>query len=389
MFYRPILTRLVLVAGLVIGREGRGCSIAKIMTRLTILLPLIGLTVSCAGNDRGIRQPDQLRGLPARVAFGSCGHQDKPQPILDTVVRQKPDLFVYLGDNIYGDTESMSLLAAKYRKLGAKPGFQALRRSVAVVATWDDHDYGRNDAGKEYPKKEESKKVFLDFWGEPVPSERRRRKGIYTHYDFEEKGRRMQLILLDSRTFRDPLMKAGEDSRFKNDYRPDPNPQKTFLGPDQWQWLEERFREPADLRIIASSIQFSHEYNGWESWTNLPAQQKKMLDLISATRANGVVFISGDVHWGEISRRPTGSTYPIHDVTSSGLTETWPTLEPNRYRLGKAYRKANFGLIRIDWNQSDPTVTMQIRGVDGVPQVEKEVRISDLSFPPLPSDGSN
>lgn len=354
-----------------------------------LFLPLLGLTPSCLIIDSTVRRPDQVRGLPAQVAFGSCGHQAKPQPILDMVVAQDPDLFIYLGDNIYGDTESMTLLASKYQQLGAKPGFQALRRTSAVVATWDDHDYGSNDAGKEYPKKEESKEIFLDFWAEHSLSERRRRPGIYTHYDFEEKGRRMQVILLDSRTFRDPLRATAGNPGFKNDYRPDPNPEKTLLGEAQWTWLEERFREPADLRIIASSIQFSHEYNGWESWTNLPAQQQKMIDLIASTRANGVVFISGDVHWGEISRRPTGLTYPIYDVTSSGLTETWPTLEPNRYRQGKACRKANFGLIQIDWGLPDPTVTMQIRGVDGSPQAEKVVRMSELEFPPVTVPGSN
>ena len=167
-----------------------------------LFLPLLGLTPSCLIIDSTGRRPDQVRGLPAQVAFGSCGHQAKPQPILDTVVAQEPDLFIYLGDNIYGDTESMTLLASKYQQLGAKPGFQALRRTSAVVATWDDHDYGSNDAGKEYSKKEESKEIFLDFWAEHSLSERRRRPGIYTHYDFEEKGRRMQVILLDSRTFR-------------------------------------------------------------------------------------------------------------------------------------------------------------------------------------------
>lgn len=140
-----------------------------------------------------------------------------------------------------------------------------------MIATWDDHDYGENDAGREYPFKRESKDIFLKFWNEPAVSPRRDHEGIYTCYRFGEpgSGKSLQIILLDTRTFRDPLFKSPQGS-WKNDYLPDLDPQKTLLGEQQWAWLKDRLMEPADLRIIGTSIQFSHEHNGWESWTNLP-----------------------------------------------------------------------------------------------------------------------
>lgn len=79
--------------------------------------------------------------LISRIAFGSCAQQDKAQPILDTVLRHHPDVFVYLGDNIYGDTKDMKVLSDKYAKLGAKPEFQRLKKGTRVLATWDDHDF--------------------------------------------------------------------------------------------------------------------------------------------------------------------------------------------------------------------------------------------------------
>ena len=235
--------------------------------------------------------------LVSRIAFGSCQTQDEPRPILRTVLEWEPELFIYLGDNIYGDTNDMAVLEAKYAKLGAKKEFKALRASVPTIATWDDHDYGANDAGKDYPLRKESKDIFLKFWNEPNPSLRRDHDGIYTSYRFEDKsvGKTLQIILLDTRTFRDLPLELPLTS-WKNDYVPDPDPTKTILGEFQWKWLEERLQEPADLRIIGSSIQFSHEYNGWESWTNFPRELLKMVDLIKSTKANGVVFISGDVH---------------------------------------------------------------------------------------------
>ncbi len=102
------------------------------------------------------------------IAFGSCGHEDAPQPVLDVALQYRPDYFIYLGDNIYGDSYSLDTLRAKYRRLGNKPEFQRLQSSTRVLATWDDHDYGWDDSGRHYPLKEASKTLFLDFWKEPA-----------------------------------------------------------------------------------------------------------------------------------------------------------------------------------------------------------------------------
>lgn len=299
-----------------------------------------------------------------------------------TAVAQEPELFVYLGDNIYGDTKDMTELAAKYAQLGARPEFAGLRAKVPLIATWDDHDYGWNDAGKEYAFKEPSKEIFLEFWRELEDSPRRKRPGIYTSHLFgkSDKGARLQIILLDTRTFRDSLVRSRLPS-WKNSYIPNPDPEKTFLGKAQWQWLEEQLRVPAEFRIIGSSIQFAHEYNGWESWTNLPHELYRMVDLIKKTRAEGVLFMSGDVHWGELSILPVKGAYPLHDLTASGINQDWPDVEPNRNRFGEVYRKYHFGGLQFDWDAEDPTVTLRIHGMDGAVHVEKTVKRSELIFP--------
>ena len=45
----------------------------------------------------------------------------------------------------------MDTLQNKYDLLGNKPEFQLLKSKVPILAVWDDHDYGENDAGKYYP----------------------------------------------------------------------------------------------------------------------------------------------------------------------------------------------------------------------------------------------
>ncbi len=315
-----------------------------------------------------------------KIAFGSCSHEDKKQPLLSLAAKEGPDLFIYLGDNIYGDTEDMAELMAKYRKLGNKPEFQELNDSTTVLATWDDHDYGENDAGRHYPMKAESKDIFLEFWKEPTESERRNHEGIYHSLMYGPADTAVQVILLDTRTFRDNLTILEDKSKYKNDYQPCQTPDSTMLGAEQWTWLEEQLKKPARLRIIASSNQFSHEYNGWESWTNLPHEQQKMLNLIKSTKANGVIFLSGDVHWGELSKMQVDGLYPIYDVTSSGITQTWDEPEPNKNRIGKVFMGNNYGLIEINWNMPDPELNISIKDRRGKRRVSHQLKLGELQF---------
>lgn len=347
---------------------------------LYALLFLTTLLVACGQNDSDKTDETTEAATTFRIAFGSCANQDKPQPLLNVAANLNPDVFIFLGDNIYGDSRTMDTLQAKYKRLAAKAEFQNLWNSTKVLSIWDDHDYGENDAGRHYPFKEASKAIFMDFWKVPATSDRRKHTGIYGVEYLEKAGKKVQLILLDTRTFRDKLVhREASDSTHKNDYAINQSPDSTILGQAQWQWLEQQLRQPADMRIIASSIQFSHEYNGWESWTNVPHQQQKMIDLIQKTKANGVVFISGDVHWGEISKMEVEGGYPIYDVTSSGITQTWDIIEPNSNRIGQSIPQNNVGLIEIDFS-SGRKVNLSI--VDATEQkvVEHSLDMENLRF---------
>ena len=268
----------------------------------------------------------QATAQTTRIAFGSCARQSHPLTIFDTILKHDPTHFIFLGDNIYADTKNMHDMRAKYDTLGMKSCFHHLCDSTVVWATWDDHDYGMNDIGKRYSKKKKSKKIFLDFFKEPKDSERWRHKGIYTSYLIQDSALTIQVIVLDTRTFRDDLIhnNHGElkrDSIFTYDreYLPNPSEKATLLGEKQWDWLRGELTKPADVRIIASSIQFAHTFNGYESWNNFPKEQERMLKTIAETKANGVLMISGDVHYAEISTLNNNITYPIYDATSSGL----------------------------------------------------------------------
>ena len=313
-----------------------------------------------------------------RIAFGSCARQDKDQPIWDRVNAWSPELFIFLGDNIYGDTEDMAVLRAKYDQLAAKPGFRTLRRQSEVIAIWDDHDFGVNDGGSEYPRKAESAAMFLDFWGVPEGHERRSHAGIYASYFFGPDGRRVQVILPDNRTFRTPLLGYSVEPEDKGQYLVNPDPDATMLGQAQWEWLEAELRRPADLRILASSTQVLPDAPGYEAWVNFQADHQRLLDLIDFADVENLVIISGDTHYAELSKLEERMPYPLYELTSSGLTEVWPVFGPNRNRIAQAPLMPNYGRLTIDWDGAEPQVLMEVEMLDGSIGISHAVRFSEL-----------
>lgn len=317
------------------------------------------------------------------IAFGSCAHEQIPQPIWSVINARKPQLFLFLGDNIYGDTKDMAVLKQKYQKLAEKPGFQSLIANSSIMATWDDHDYGENDAGSEYPEKEASRRIMLDFWNEPDDSPRRKQKGgIYTSSIFGPKGKKVQIILLDLRWNRSPL-KAVSREVYEQDKVPlnmgpylaneDENAQ--LLGEEQWLWLENTLKNDVALNIIGSSIQAIPEFTGWESWANFPKDRTRLLNLVDQYAAGKTLLVSGDTHWSEISEVKLESGQALYEMTSSGLTQEWKHVSPNQHRLGKPYVGPNFGEIDILWDRSPVQVQFRIRDIKGHIQNQQSLKL--------------
>ncbi len=321
-----------------------------------------------------------------KIAFGSCGNQDDPQPVLSLAAEQKPAAFIFLGDNIYGDTDNMDTLRNKYTRWMAQPDFKKLYGSTTLFATWDDHDFGRNDAGKWYPYKKESKEIFMEFFKEPANSERRKHDGIYKTEYIRAGEKTIQVLLLDVRTFRSDVLlydtadKLPRDHYFYTpDYKPHVSTDSTLLGEEQWKWLEGELKKPADLRLICSGSQFAIEYNGYEAWANFPHEQKKMLQLIKSTKANGVLFLTGDVHYAEISRLEEPGLYPIYDVTASGITSTWDFATQNKNRIEGPVMDNHYGLLTIEWAK-DPVIKMEIIDKYKNSRIEYIITKSQIQF---------
>jgi alkaline phosphatase D len=311
----------------------------------------------------------------SRIALGSCAKQTMPQPIWGAVLAWRPELFVFMGDNVYGDFNSADAtgLREAYAATRQIAGYQKLCETVPHLAIWDDHDYGSNDGGADFAHKAVSKALFLDFWKAAATDVRRTREGIYESRVIGPPGKRVQVILLDVRWFRSPLRITDQrGAAGKQRYLPDSDPAKTMLGAAQWAWLAEELRKPAELRLVVSSTQVLAEGHGWERWGNFPLERQKLFDTIRESGAKGVVFVSGDRHIGALYREQPAGLYPLHEMTSSGLNMVyWAAKEPGPNRLGALYAAANFGAIDLDW--SGRKVTLALRDEDG--NVQRSVTI--------------
>jgi alkaline phosphatase D len=324
------------------------------------------------------------------LGFGSCARQERPQPIWDAINAARCDAFVLCGDNIYGDSPDPAVLRGKYALLAAMPGFAKLRQTTPLFATWDDHDYGLNDGGAGFPGAAAAQKEFCDFFQVPADSPLRSTPGVYDCVTMGPAGKRVQLILLDTRFFRSPLKKDPANPKVNV---PNTEPGATILGEAQWAWLERRLREPAEVRAVVSSISFISIDHGSEKWANFPHERARFIELVRRTQTAGVVIISGDRHLAELSllKPADGAPYPIFDMTTSGLNQPVakesehlaknpPKAPLNRYRIHeRPYTGSNFGLMRIKWDGPQPSVRLEVRGLSGEVVLSQDIPPESLS----------
>lgn len=299
------------------------------------------LVISCGSIDKRVGGPKADIDHDLSITFGSCSKIDLEQHLWDDILNHKGDVWIWLGDIIYGDTENMSVLRSKYDRQKNHEGYRQLLDSMSVLGVWDDHDYGLNNGGKEYRMKEESREILFDFLDIPSTDIDRRHEGAYNETLITLNGIEVHVILMDVRYFRDPLSyRRG---------KPLPNLTGTILGEAQWQWLDSLLENSkADMYVIGSGIQVLPQDHKYEKWANFPVERQKLLDRLNLLQ-KPVVLISGDRHIGEISSiELPNRDLPIWEVTSSSLTHSWESAkEYNRHRIGPLVRNNNFGAIDL------------------------------------------
>ena len=271
-----------------------------------------------------------------RIAIGSCTYinqdgtdREGGRPygnnyhIFESIYEKQPDIMLWLGDNVYyreNEFESREGLIARWTHDRQTPEMRPLMASSINYATWDDHDYGPNNIGRNYWLKEEATEVFNLMWGNPsagLPET----SGIFTFANWGDAN----IYLLDNRTYLTP-----------SDSSPEAFGQaKELLGKEQADWLIDHLAwnqsqsahdgksYPARFNLVVMGSPILSQSSNPDNYRNFPKEWKYLMDRIAAEEIRGVVFLSGDIHFGEVNQIVhtwENKSTTLYEVTSSPLT---------------------------------------------------------------------
>lgn len=307
---------------------------------IALLLVLFSSSLLAQSNQEKLESITTLK----RFAFGSCNNEETPQLLWKDIREQKPDLWIWGGDNIYADWgKSAGAVEASYKKQNSIQDYAALKEQTPIIGTWDDHDYGLNDAGGSLSYKELSQKLHLDFMEVPQDSPRRKQEGIYTSFDFGPESQRVKIIILDNRYFKGLEGDAP------------------ILGKKQWAWLEEELKNSkAHLHFFVVGLSvFSPLIPYTEEWWQYPSEVNRMLDLLKKYSVKAPVFLTGDKHFASIFKYSGQLEFMSSGMSHTAPRRTWWYLA-RKYPL--VYFGLSYGMVDIDWvDGSTPKLTMTIR----------------------------
>ncbi|KRG70425.1 alkaline phosphatase D family protein [Pseudoxanthomonas dokdonensis] len=314
-------------------------------------------------SDRFQYLPHRTRTAPAgnagfRVAFGSCCRIqfDPEQRIWNAVRALEPDMFLWLGDNIYADSDQEGALVDLYGRGRTVERLEPLLRATPQLATWDDHDFGYNDSDGRSPYKADALRIFKQFWANPGYGESDN-PGVY----FKQHYGGVDFFVLDGRYHRDPTDKVDDAN-------------KTMLGARQKAWLKRELkasRTPFKVLAIGGGWSSAENEKGGDSWGVYLTERNELFDFIRDEDIGGVVCISGDSHMGELNCIPRSQAggYDIYDFCSSPLAQM-PANKNLRQvpevRVRDTWtRSVNVGLLHFDMDADTPTLRYTLHDVMG------------------------
>jgi alkaline phosphatase D len=321
--------------------------------------------------------------------FGSCLYVNDPaydrpgtpygseHDILRAMAAQKPDLMIWLGDNVYTrevDFFTPRGLRYRYWHDRALAELAPLLAATPQYATWDDHDFGPNDSDGSYLLKDDSRQLFALYWpavayGLPdVP-------GVFQKFSWSD----VDFFLLDDRYHRKP---DGWPS----------GPDRRMLGEPQMRWLRESLvASAATFKVIALGNQVLNPLSRGEALTLYPVEYQELLDFIRTARVEGVVFVSGDVHRSELLKVQPDGLYPLYDFTSSPLTAGVSPLRPGDREFTNASRvpgtllgEHSFGTLRVEGSRGHRRLLLRAHDKTGAVKWSHTVERSELGWPERP-----
>jgi phosphodiesterase/alkaline phosphatase D-like protein len=270
----------------------------------------------------GVSRTGRIRTAPpptfaAPVRFVWTGDSNaffRPFTVLEGATEDDPDLWLYIGDTIYGDDPRSGTGVAtvrgeyhtKYKENREDRSLRDLTASVGTVAMWDDHevtnDFWGTDPGVQ-TQMAEGNQAFRDYM--PIRDDTGDPMRLYRNFQW---GLAAEFFVIDDRQYRDAqayvtepgcismgepiLLPAGTCAAEIND------PGRTYLGATQKQWLKDGLQNStATFKFIMNGPLISNllflPYDRWEGYA---AERQEIIDFIENNDIRNVIFLSTDIH---------------------------------------------------------------------------------------------
>lgn len=279
--------------------------------------------------------PRRNRAKPLKLAISGDSDElwtDWPKPqtrpfeVLDRVREERPNIFIYMGDTIYSDSETGAPLAetveekwAKYKNNRALPASLDALRKLNTWAVWDDHEVVNDFDGAELKVSDPDLfnagvQAFNDYW--PVVEKRYYRKVDY--------GKHIDMIFLDERSYRtesadkegapcnptdgplDFAPKLPQEHRTTFGLPPvDPecladlkDPNRTMLGTKQLSWFKERLKKSnAKWKLVINEVPLTELFvRPYDRWDGYEHERDNILNFIKRQKIKNVVWLTTDLH---------------------------------------------------------------------------------------------
>ncbi len=325
----------------------------------------------------------QWRTDPPEVQFaiGSCNYVnekrfDRPgkpygsdHDIFTSIHKKNPDFMLWLGDNTYlreADWNSRTGFLHRYTHTRSLPELQPLLASTHHYATWDDHDFGPNNADGSFWLKDTASEIFKLFWGNPN-YDLIKKGGISGYFQWAD----LDFFLLDNRYYR------TSNNNFTD--------KREMLGRAQIDWLINALSSSqAPFKFIAVGGQVLNSEAMYENYATFAEERKYLLDKIREAKIEGVIFLDGDRHHTGLSRmQESDAVYPFYDLTCSSLTAGSNNNREklNVYKLEETLvGQHNFGLLKVTGPRKARVLTIQILDKNGKELWNKEIKAQDLQY---------
>jgi alkaline phosphatase D len=342
-----------------------------IVTTTNIRRPL--RTPDCSFTTIGDTAVTDVDFLVGSCAYLSLGFMKVVLPgasvrIFHSMAKTKADFMIWLGDNIYymGKEHSSyeKMFSCNLKTRIQYPQLNNFLASMPQYTIWDDHDYGPNDADRNFPLKDTSLVLFRNFWINPYEDTVKQTFFTYKYYDTE-------FFMTDDRWWRD---KEGDTTG-------------SFLGPMQLGWLKRKLLlSTATFKFICVGSQVLNDDNHGECYALYPKERNELLDFIVEHNIKGVVILSGDMHYSEISKA-VWKGYPFYDFTCSPLTSPMDPsnlTSKNRWRISSTvlFHK-NFGRVKVTGPVGNRVCKLSLYNMDGKMKWEVPIKEQELQRGPV------